>query len=79
VKGEPRSSDSPSRQAPVGPASFFHVLHYHKNNVSPEDPREWIRLTNPSALTGIHVRRWRNRPQSMAERADVSNEALVSP
>jgi hypothetical protein len=60
-------------------SSFFHVGRYRANNLSPEDPRGWIRLSRADAPTTIHVKLWRDRPASVAAEPDLTYEAVIAP
>jgi hypothetical protein len=60
-------------------SSFFHFGHLGKNNISPEDPRGWIRLEDPRALTRLHVKLWRQVPASIEDPADQVYEATIAP
>jgi hypothetical protein len=60
-------------------SSFFHLGRYQANNLSPEDPRGWLRLTAADARTTIRMKLWRDRPQSTADTADFTYEATIAP
>jgi len=80
------SANLQSEQAPDGivgglfsQPSLFHVGKYGVNNISPRDPRGWIRLAQPDAVTRIHIKLWRARPSSPAARAEMTWEVRVDP
>jgi hypothetical protein len=60
-------------------SSFFHVGRKAKNNISPEDPRGWVRLVDPHALTRIHVKLWRDVPPALGGPPDFVYEATIAP
>jgi hypothetical protein len=59
--------------------SLFHYGQYRKNNISPRDPRGWVRLAERGRATRIHVKLWRDAPGRSSEPADLTYEALVEP
>lgn len=51
---------------------IFHVGHYGKNNLSPEDQRGWVEIGKRDEPTRLHVKLWRSQPAAVSDRADLA-------
>ena len=60
-------------------SSFFHLGRRGMNNISPEDPRGWVRLADARAPTRIHVKLWRDVPLALGAPPDFVYEATIAP
>jgi hypothetical protein len=57
--------------APYSLSCFFHVGKYRKNNLSPEDRRSWIELTEQNKPVYLYFKLWRQKPVAVSNLADL--------
>lgn len=60
-------------------SSVFQFGKYQANNISPEDPRGWVRLERQSVGTRIYVKLWREAPVDAAQKPDFVYDVVVEP
>jgi hypothetical protein len=59
--------------------SVFHVGRHKAYNISPQDPRGWVRIASPGVLTRVVVKPWKEPPGSPQDDAELTYAVAVSP
>ncbi|KAF0145038.1 MAG: hypothetical protein FD156_1365 [Nitrospirae bacterium] len=76
------AADAPADHVMKGiysPREFFHVGHYKKNNISPNDPKAKLKLKDKNGRTIIYVKLWRNQPATVSAQEDFAYVIEVNP